>query len=82
MRAGHQRSSTETKSVAVNAAASRVRGFVLNAGKMAHPTRFERVTFAFGGRVFLFATNCGGLRTCKKPPLYSHFLMDAFAPLC
>jgi hypothetical protein len=28
----------------------RVRCFILDGGKMAHPTRFERVTFAFGGQ--------------------------------
>jgi len=49
---------------------------------VAHPTRFERVTFAFGGRLFVFAIGCGGLQTYKKPSFSSDLLMDAFARLC
>jgi len=60
----------------------RVRCFILDGGKMAHPTRFERVTFAFGGRLFVFAIGCGGLQTYKKPSFSSDLLMDAFARLC
>jgi hypothetical protein len=49
---------------------------------LAHPTRFERVTFAFGGRFFEFATICGRLQACKKPLFRSGFLMDDVARFC
>jgi hypothetical protein len=49
---------------------------------MAHPTRFERVTFAFGGRNFVFAIGCDGLRTCNKPLFFNVFLMDGVASFC
>jgi hypothetical protein len=49
---------------------------------VAHPTRFERVTFAFGGRFFEFATFCGRLQACKKPPFRSGFLVDDVARFC
>jgi hypothetical protein len=55
-------------------------GFRCN--NMAHPTRFERVTFAFGGRIFVFAINCGCLQTCQKPLFFSHLLMDGVAAFC
>jgi hypothetical protein len=51
-------------------------------GLLAHPTRFERVTFAFGGRIFVFAISCGGLQTCDKPLFFSNLLMDGVADLC
>jgi hypothetical protein len=60
----------------------RVRSFILGGGKMAHPTRFERVTFAFGGRVHKFAQVCGCLKICIKPLFYKCLLMDAVADLC
>jgi hypothetical protein len=50
--------------------------------KLAHPTRFERVTFAFGGRIFAFALVCLFLQTYEKCPFCSSFSLDAFADRC
>jgi hypothetical protein len=49
---------------------------------LAHPTRFERVTFAFGGRVSDFASICKHLQSCKNPSFFSRLSMDAVADLC
>ncbi len=41
---------TPTSPDGITDAVNRVRCFISNGGNLAHPTRFERVTFAFGGQ--------------------------------
>jgi hypothetical protein len=50
--------------------------------EVAHPTRFERVSFAFGGRVSEFAPICKHLQIFKKPPFYGRFSMDELVDFC
>ena len=49
---------------------------------LAHPTRFERVTFAFGGFVFKFAPVCAHLQKYKKPVFYNGLSMDVIVSVC
>jgi hypothetical protein len=42
---------------------------------LAHPTRFERVTFAFGGQLFVVAGNCSCLRWVIFPQQNNDFLL-------